>query len=60
MGALICKTKEGVEFKIGSGFTDKERWKPPKKGTIVTYQYFEVSKKGVPRFPTFLRYYEEP
>jgi len=37
MGALICKTKEGVEFKVGSGFTDKERRKPPKIGTKVTY-----------------------
>jgi DNA ligase-1 len=22
MGALICKDKKGVEFKVGSGFTD--------------------------------------
>ena len=46
MGALICETKDGVEFKVGSGFTDAERRKPPKIGSKITYQYFEVSKKG--------------
>jgi len=59
MGALICETKDGIQFKVGSGFTDKERRKPPKIGSKITYQYFEVSKKGVPRFPTFLRVYQE-
>ena len=37
MGALCCKNKDGVDFKIGSGFTDKQRMNPPKKGTVITY-----------------------
>ena len=58
MGALICKNKEGATFKVGSGFTDDQRRKPyPKIGSIITYQYFEVSKKGNPRFPTFMRFH---
>lgn len=55
MGAIEVKNKEGIVFRIGSGFTDKERSKPPKIGSVVTYRYFELSKDNVPRFPTFLR-----
>lgn len=55
MGAIIVKNKAGKVFKIGSGFTDKERVNPPKKGTVVTYRYFELTKDGIPRFPTFMR-----
>lgn len=55
MGAIVVKNKSGKTFKIGSGFTDKERAKPPKKGTVVTYRYFELTKDGIPRFPTFMR-----
>lgn len=53
-GALILKTPDGRSVKVGSGLTDAERRKPPKKGSIVTYKYFEVSKSGAPRFPTFV------
>lgn len=55
MGALVVKNKAGKTFKVGSGFTDKERAKPPKKGTVITYRYFELTKDGVPRFPTYMR-----
>lgn len=55
MGALICETNEGVEFKVGSGFTDKERENPPKIRDVITYKYQELTKTGVPRFPTFWR-----
>jgi DNA ligase 1 len=55
MGALVVKNKAGKTFKVGSGFTDKERAKPPKKGTVITYRYFELTKDGIPRFPTFMR-----
>ena len=55
MGAIVVKNKSGKQFKIGSGFTDKERAKPPKKGTVVTYRYFELTKDGIPRFPTYMR-----
>lgn len=55
MGALIVKNKAGKTFKVGSGFTDKERASPPKKGTVITYRYFELTKDGNPRFPTYMR-----
>lgn len=55
MGALICETNEGVEFKVGSGFSDKERENPPKIGDIITFKYQELTKAKVPRFPTFWR-----
>lgn len=55
MGAIVVKNKAGKTFKVGSGFTDKERANPPKKGTVITYRYFELTKDGIPRFPTFMR-----
>jgi len=47
------KTK--IKFKIGGGFTDKERSKPPKIGSVVTYKHQGVTKAGVPRFPIYMR-----
>ncbi|PKF62225.1 DNA ligase [Psychromonas sp. psych-6C06] len=55
MGSLLVKTKDGMSFKIGSGFTNAERENPPKIGDIITYQYIGKTKNGVPRFATFLR-----
>ncbi|KAJ3111367.1 hypothetical protein HDU96_005756 [Phlyctochytrium bullatum] len=54
MGALRVKMASGKTFKIGSGFTDKERANPPKLGAIVTYKFQELSESGIPRFPTFV------
>ena len=39
LGALQCRTDSGIEFKIGSGFDDKQRRKPPKIGSRVTYKF---------------------
>lgn len=55
MGAIMVRNAEGIEFKIGSGFTDSDRRKPPKIGSIVTYKYYELTKNGKPRFPIYLR-----
>ncbi|CAI2369579.1 unnamed protein product [Moneuplotes crassus] len=55
MGALFVRNNEGIEFKIGSGFTDQDRRNPPKIGSIVTYKYYEKTKSGKPRFPIYLR-----
>lgn len=38
-GAIQMRGDNGVEFKIGSGFTDAQRRKPPKKGSRVTYKF---------------------
>jgi len=55
MGAIECINKDGIKFRIGTGFSDKERKNPPKIGSVVTYRYFELTKDNVPRFPSFIR-----
>lgn len=55
LGAVIVKMPNGMQFKIGSGFTDKERKDPPKVGEVITYQYRGKTKNGIPRFATYLR-----
>nr|WP_314179291.1 DNA ligase [uncultured Campylobacter sp.] len=71
MGSVTCKAlsaagsnsdeqiASGVKFKIGSGFSDEERANPPKIGSIITYKYQNLTAKGVPRFPVFLRVRED-
>lgn len=53
-GSLLAKNRAGVTFKVGAGLTDAQRENPPKKGTIITYRYQELTKAGKPRFPTFV------
>ena len=55
VGALKCQLPNGIYFKIGSGLKDKERKNPPVIGSLVTFKYKELTKRGLPRFPTFLR-----
>jgi predicted DNA-binding WGR domain protein len=55
MGALRVRTDDGRIFKIGTGFNDDQRRRPPKIGARVTYKYQELSNSGTPRFPVFLR-----
>jgi len=55
MGALKVRGDNGVEFKIGSGFDDKQRSKPPKIGVRVTYKHQGLTNAGKPRFPIFMR-----
>ena len=71
MGSVTCKAlsaagsnpdeqiPHGVKFKVGSGFSDEERANPPKIGSIITYKYQNLTAKGVPRFPVFLRIRED-
>ncbi|MFL0799708.1 MAG: hypothetical protein K6L80_04615 [Agarilytica sp.] len=46
---------ESVEFKIGTGFSDKDRANPPSIGSIVTFKYHGLTKHKLPRFASFLR-----
>jgi len=59
MGALLVETPTGLQFKIGSGFSDLERAKPAEIGSIITYKYHGKTRKGIPRFASFLRIREE-
>ena len=49
------REKDGTEFRIGSGFDDAQRRKPPKIGSTVTFKYMGRTNDGKPRFPIFLR-----
>lgn len=55
LGAIQVKTKDGIVFKIGSGFTDKERENPPPIGSTITFKYVGKTQRGVPKFASFLR-----
>jgi DNA ligase-1 len=55
VGALLCKTREGKQFKVGTGLTDADRSNPPAVGSVITYGFHEKSKDGIPRFPAFKR-----
>lgn len=59
MGALECELTNGVKVTIGTGFNDAQRKNPPKKGTVITFKYQELSDAGHPRFPVFLRKRED-
>lgn len=59
LGKLICRTPEGVDFGVGSGYTQKMRaalWQQKEKliGLLAKVKYFEVGVKDAPRFPVFV------
>lgn len=54
MGAIEVEMACGKTFKIGTGFSDAHRRKPPRIGSIVVYKFQELSKSGVPRFPVYV------
>lgn len=55
MGALVVQLDNGIRFKIGSGFSDKERANPPKIGSTITFKYNGLTDVGIPRFARFWR-----
>ena len=55
MGALLVRDANGIEFRIGTGFTDEQRRHPPAIGSWVTYSYHNVTGRGIPRFASFVR-----
>jgi hypothetical protein len=59
MGGLECVLPNGNTFTVGTGFTDAQRNKPPKIGSVITFRYQELSDAGNPRFPTFQRVRED-
>jgi len=59
LGALVCRTLDDREFRIGTGFTDVERseiWADQDRylGNAAKYKYFNVGIKDLPRHPVFL------
>ena len=61
MGSMLVELVEldefenGLQFKIGSGFSDIQRQAPPSIGTIITFKYYGLTARGIPRFASFLR-----
>ena len=55
LGALQMRTAQGVEFLLGTGFSDAQREQPPLPGSVVTYTHRGSTAGGVPRFASFLR-----
>lgn len=59
LGSFTCVTKHGLEFKVGTGYTEDERsyyweYKDDYIGKILKYKYFDVGDYEVPRHPVFL------
>lgn len=59
VGALAVELPDGTGFSIGTGLSDAERENPPAIGSTVTFRYQELSDRGVPRFPSFVRVRED-
>jgi DNA ligase-1 len=55
LGSLLVELENDLQFKIGSGFSDMQRRNPPPIGTIITFKYFGLTARGIPRFASFLR-----
>lgn len=55
LGALLLETEEGKRFRIGTGFTDRQRQDPPPIGALISYKYYAKTAKGLPKFASFLR-----
>lgn len=55
LGALLVELDDGLQFKIGSGFSDLERQNPPPVGAYITFKYYGFTARGIPRFASFLR-----
>jgi DNA ligase 1 len=59
LGALVCRTADGIEFNIGTGLCDAEReriWanRDQYLGQLAKFKYFPVGVKEAPRHPVFL------
>ena len=55
LGAVVVELPDGLTFSVGTGFTDAQRQNPPAVGSTITYRYQEMTDRGVPRFPSFVR-----
>jgi DNA ligase-1 len=61
MGALIVQMDDGQKFKIGTGFSNKQREEPQHNwiDTSITYRFKELTDIGIPKFASFLRIRED-
>ena len=64
LGYLECKTDDGIEFKIGTGFAESDRqsiWdnKDQYIGKLAKYKYFNHGLKEAPRHPVWIGFRDE-
>jgi DNA ligase 1 len=52
---VVAELPNGLTFSVGTEFTDAERQDPPPIGSSITFRYQELTDRGVPRFPSFVR-----
>jgi len=55
LGSIKVELVNGIRFKIGSGFSDKDRSNPPVIGSIITFKYNGKTQAGIPRFARYYR-----
>ena len=55
LGALLVQLENGIQFAVGTGFSDRQRESPPPVGSWITFRYQELTDRGAPRFPSFVR-----
>ena len=61
LGALLVELPGGIQFAVGTGFSDQQRHNPPPIGSIISFRFQELTDAGVPRFPTLVgQRLEEP
>lgn len=64
LGALLVEMpgaagKPGQRFRLGTGFSDKQRQSPPALGSTVSYRFRGLNDSGIPRFASFMRVRED-
>ena len=64
MGALLVEMPAAngnppQRFKLGTGFADADRQRPPAIGSLVTYRFRGLNDSGIPRFASFMRVRED-
>ena len=60
LGALMVEMpavngNPAQQFKLGTGFSDANRQRPPAVGSLVTYRFRGMNDSGIPRFASFVR-----
>ena len=55
LGALRVRTADGIEFMLGTGLNEADRRNPPQIGSVITFRYRELTRRGLPRFASYYR-----
>jgi len=58
--SLVVETEQGKRFAIGSGLSEDLLENPPVIGSLITFRYNGLTRKGTPRFARFLRVRQKP